>query len=946
MKYVAKKNTKIRILIISSVVFSVLLALAIVLHFVPFGEGSENPVEKEPPTLMDGEAYEKGQTLAYPSLSASNITLISIKNNNEKSPGTFHFIRPESDEEGKIKNFEIAYEDKNGNLKYYYPEICEEDYSFNYENLYAVEMGDSFKRIPKLTYLCSVLEYPYFDERIELSSDPLERERELNMFSLSKEKAQYLSFVYTDKDGNEKTRKITIGDASLSGKGYYFMIDDRDYVYSTSSDYYSFALLGVASYVRPYIVAAGISDDNGFGPYLTKNYYQWLGQMHKDKEETVEAGSRVIVYGDIITPTFNDTKNAPDGYIRDGLSSFELDLSALSESGSYDRLIKALVGQNVGECEESIVATLTSLHASSKVIDFGEKTSLSYKYVITGIEAVIADERDVTEVGTPVGENNLVKVTYELYIDGVLISKTPYHAVIDLSDNAFLKDGFADKIRASSVGKLSDSIEFKVDYTKENTIGRTVKYVIEEIISIYGQNGKTQKIIDDTSIVSYRYYFEIDGKKSGESITASLDLKNIEQKDSDVKARLLGLEVDRNLKITVRENTGYYEYFNDFVTYEISKIEYFVTEELVSAFSFVNSADRDPYYGESLYENLLEGKYSLYGLASGVCESVVKILGGISLDGQSSDAAGLSGTETVAIGLTPEIMNEYDLYHHRITFELPRQIYEYYLDETKESEQYDSYFSLKFTLYISDEKLDGTRYIASDLYDVVTKVDGKNFVFLDYDFVSFWARRYMILMDYTEIDSLSIEFSMKDLVGGYNFDLDDNDEGKSIVMVTPFGECDDNRLNQYIKENDYKNGVSLTELYNHYVGGGKPTYIDDDTMGTTYFREALLGIFYTQYQDVMSKEDREAAIKESNLLFKMTLDTKSAAYDYVYEFYRADDRRVLVRLYKQGINGEMLSEAVDDFYISTFGFKKIVRNFTYVLNAEEFERDIPYPDER
>ena len=205
--------------------------------------------------------------------------------------------------------------------------------------------------------------------------------------------------------------------------------------------------------------------------------------------------------------------------------------------------------------------------------------------------------------------------------------------------------------------------------------------------------------------------------------------------------------------------------------------------------------------------------------------------------------------------------------------------------------------------------------------------------------------RYMILMDYTEIENLSVEFSMSDLVGRYDFELTEDANEKSIVTVTPVGECTQTKLTEYIDKMGYS-FVSLTELYNHYVGGGKPVYIDTDTMGTTYFRETLLGIFYTQYQDVMSEEDRAEAITPEKLLFKITLDIKSSAFDYAYEFYRADDRRVLVRLYRQSVGGEMQGEAVDDFYISTFGFKKIVRNFLHVLNAEEFERDIPYPDEK
>ena len=42
-------------------------------------------------------------------------------------------------------------------------------------------------------------------------------------------------------------------------------------------------------------------------------------------------------------------------------------------------------------------------------------------------------------------------------------------------------------------------------------------------------------------------------------------------------------------------------------------------------------------------------------------------------------------------------------------------------------------------------------------------------------------------------------------------------------------------------------------------------------------------------------------------------------------------------------NGNMLqSSAVSDFYISTYGFKKIVTNFVSLMNGEEFDLESGY----
>lgn len=948
MKHIVKKKLKpIQILCISLAVLIVLSGVAIAVSFIEPGTG-DGGSETVIPEIMDGESLKYNQTIAYPEVDSNSIQFISIEN----STGTFYFLRPETEEgSDEIKNFEIYYVDASGKTQMFYPEICEEDASFSYDSVYAVEMGDGFKMIPKLTYLCSALEVAYFDERITLSSDAEERKRELDVFCLSPEKAHYISFMYYDEQGKEQNHRVAIGDASLSGRGYYFMIDDRDYVYSTSSSYYAYALMGVADFVQPYIVAAGLSDDNGFGPYLVKNYYQWLGEMHETDGEEVTAGSRVIAYADLLTPALYSSEDATsDGYLSDGFALMEFNLSELAENSSYARLVKALIGKKVdkkGASSENFKVTVSAFMAASKLVDLSKSASVRYEYRVTEIEAILGDGEDITLHGTPLDGATLIKIKYDLYVDGEKVYDCPAHAVIDLSDEVFMADGFADTIRSLSVGELSETVSFTVDYTADNAVKKEIRYIVEEIISIYDQRGNKRTTIDENSVVAYKYYFEINGERSGDSITEVLNLKDVTDADADVKERLIGLKVGRNMSTSVREETQYYEYALDFVTYSIDRIERFVQEELISAFRFANPADRDPYYGESLYENLLPGKYSIYGLSSGVCEAVVKILGGISNDGSSGTASGLSGDKTLAIGLTPEVMKDYRLYANRIYFELPRQIYDYYIDgDADEKEQYDSYDSLGFMLYISDELSDGTRYIASDLYDLVTRVDGKQFEFLDYDFVSFWARRYMILMDYNYIENITVDFNMSDFYGTYAFELTTKSDETSIVTVKPSGECSDTKLIEYLNKQGYTDGVSLKELYDHYVGGGKAVNIGTESMGTTYFREVMLGIFYTQYQDVMSEEDREAAMKEENLLMTLTLGVTTTAYDYVYEFYRADDRRVLVRIYRQSGSGVMQGDAVDDFYISALAFKKIVRSFSHVLNAEEFDRDVAYPDEK
>ena len=51
----------------------------------------------------------------------------------------------------------------------------------------------------------------------------------------------------------------------------------------------------------------------------------------------------------------------------------------------------------------------------------------------------------------------------------------------------------------------------------------------------------------------------------------------------------------------------------------------------------------------------------------------------------------------------------------------------------------------------------------------------------------------------------------------------------------------------------------------------------------------------------------------------------------------------MVRLYEEDGEGNMLqSAAVSDFYISTYGFKKIVNNFLSLMNGEQFDIESGY----
>ena len=103
-------------------------------------------------------------------------------------------------------------------------------------------------------------------------------------------------------------------------------------------------------------------------------------------------------------------------------------------------------------------------------------------------------------------------------------------------------------------------------------------------------------------------------------------------------------------------------------------------------------------------------------------------------------------------------------------------------------------------------------------------------------------------------------------------------------------------------------------------------------------------LYLTKYVDVLPESEREGFKKAENLIMRMTLEITSSSYEYVYEFYRGDDRRILVSIHKENERGEIVTTPVADFYISTLAMKKIANNVVGILNGELIDIEEGYSD--
>jgi hypothetical protein len=353
----------------------------------------------------------------------------------------------------------------------------------------------------------------------------------------------------------------------------------------------------------------------------------------------------------------------------------------------------------------------------------------------------------------------------------------------------------------------------------------------------------------------------------------------------------------------------------------------------------------------------------------------VKLLGGIGTD--SSSAVGFAG-ETVAVGLTNDNMEKYGLFAHKIYFEMPRGIYDASEEGSESAEDVEDEFSdyawirtLGFTLYISDPTYDETgkriRYIGSDMYDLIAKVDASRFDFVEYSFTDFWARKNMVMMDITKLTELKLEFNIQDLKGSYDFEIDFkeayygysgnklvvSDEefagsspyDKEIIMVNASSDAFDTKFKEMFGSGEWRD---LALVYNETMGGGNTAFYpgSKDTLGAAYFNGVYEILQLTRYLDTLTEQEQAEAYTKTRIM-RMHISYRAlddTIKNYTYDFYRLDDRRIMVSFYRSDESGNKIEHLgeVSEFYVSTAAFKKLVNSYIYLLNGEVVDESIHY----
>ncbi len=955
-----------------------------------------------PPEILEGEDTYLGAAIAYPRIESSGFSSISIwakDEGGENQKLSFAIQRGGMD---VYKNsFYFSYTNANGVIVNYEPEISYDDPYFDYNDLHAAAMAGSSNaaQIPKITYITTALGSLYFDERMDVPTDEASKSTFLSRYGINDDSVRIILEGKNVK-GESVSYAVTVGNKTVNGSTYYFTVSEykddeyvaRPYVYATRSNYLDYALVNFESFLHTTLVAAGLDQDAALEPIFTPGYHQWKNTVYKyrtDKDGNIigyyfvkdgveEEVAGWLVDEDDITvvdtvrimpyesvPQGTDLESyeqlgyviGADGYIKSPIQKVEFDIPEFAKYQDNKYLVGALVGMHGGKASNT---TLTQLDTYKSVV-FVITEEETYSYVITAIESVFEGGRELS-VGTA-AENEAVKITYDYYVAGSKMNKVPFHAVLVLNDASsdILGSAVKEQLKNADVGEVN--IPFDIHYTMgdESTAANAIvcktRVLLREINGIYDSTGRYTQKASESSYVSYTYYIERTYSYGGtvistdkvESSKPAIVYLSDPTLDENIKNLFLGKEMDdyehRNLVVT--ESTSYLQPMRDFYSFDIKSVTSTVKREPVVAFAY--SPDIDPFYRESIYENLLENEYGAYELNFQACQNVLYLLGGIGET--ASTSVGLKGDKTVAVGLTPDVMEKYDLYANTIRFVLPRGLYDADPEGIYDRDVYGSYDTLTFELYISDKKDNGKRYIGSRMYDIVAEVDGATFDFLDASFIDVWARRNIAMVDVDDIEDLKISLDLDDYKGSYNFMFihktasNDNGDTKDVLYI--YGAVDKTKPyteNEFIRYAAANGGGSLAahidSVYENKTGVQTP--YGKEGRGVSNFKELLRMMYTTYYSKDISKAEQTAAMS-NKMLMKMSFNIKGTALrendnEYFLEFRRVDDAYVMVTVYTIDKDGNRISEA-SDFCITAQAFKKIVYSFTELLNAKELDAD-------
>ena len=815
------KKKHIIILSVLASLFVILLTLSLLGKFVWgwFDDQSQN--DYVPPTLEEGEAYYyigssqiKDVVLMYPQITREDLAQVRVHNSLGDNYFFYHTMI------GDYNYFSLGECDSDDwdwtADDLYYPSILDSFVgAFDYTSLY-----DDTSTLPAMLAAVGTV---MIDERIKpqegewgeeflarygLSKADDPAYFELVMFlrdgmgnyiyaSTIEGEDRYIGFNSEDGkyyyiDGDNKTEytqgkdtltpavdttktvRVYVGQQTIDDTGYYLYLEGRNVIYTVQGGYLSDVVgRNMGYYVAPQLVTQAESVyANQLAPYVSIEN----GQVSYHTSTIIDALMSVGFTSNEIWKV--DSDNTTAGWY--SKTNGEFSLIDLKDSKTSQAFLSALVGKHVGDTVDILVST-------PNLSQIG-KTETCY---INCVEGVITSNGYDTTEGYQVQAGDKIIVRYvngRTDSDGGFTSIPGY---IDLGDSR-LTQAHLDTLIGLKVGEkytIEDRVILEFTYN-ESAPMYNIQIQLESIDSVMNKDGESQSTITYGSIVTMTYVFVEDGEKVGE-YTNTLMIP--EEADMDVDDEWVEMGYDKSQIYTLRQfyksilgkAVGSYldgegnstfgvtisypqEVISDFIMYRDGKIEFVTSYEEIVSFGHTN--DRNVYHGSSAYTIYSPDDKTLYGIDS---NSVMHVL---------QYFEDLAGNETVALGIDTETMREYGLFAYKLTYELPFDCYTSTTDDGRTLFHHKS--SITFHLYISEKAEDGSRYVGSDQYDLVAKVDdGSIFDFMEWDFYSRWMQNSLLMLSYEDLRGMVFDLNFTEEeynhLWGFEINVDRNYPSKA-----------------------------------------------------------------------------------------------------------------------------------------------------------------------
>lgn len=805
-----KQKKKILLLTLSSL-FVVLLVVALLGKFA-FGWFDTPATNTGLPELETGEAYYYiGSTpvpnvvLMFPQLGRNDLCEIKVHNSkgenyfffHNQAYGTNYFVLGQCDSSWNWDESDL-----------YYPPILENSVgSFDYTSLY-----DDTSTIPQMLAAVGCVN---ISERIR-PTDGENFEEWLHNFGLAKEDdpayfelVTYLrdeagnyiysvsgtedyvgisthdgKYYYIDPEtptalGKEYTGpksalvpmadaeniiRVYVGNPTVDDRGYYLYLEGREVVYTTTNAYLPDVVdRNIGYYVYPRLIS---ESESQYAYQLTPNLTYWKGEYFGiDSHKEITADMRLSLSVPIIWEV-----NSDEGYDR---TRYDQEVFVdLSTEGYHSAWLVNLLGKHIGDGIDIAVPT-TNLYEKGAS---GEAT-----YTIHGVEGILRDGayNNADPLTVMVGDRVIVR-----YSDGTLASDgTPaiYFGYVNLGNpevNQALAVALIGLVRGETCEKT-----IQVTYSAGESDYR-LRLALVSIDAIINENGDKVATVDYGCTVRVTYLLWERGS-DGEEVSlgsVTIDLTIPTEADynnpdawgnygySDPATEMYTMQSIFDFLLGKKEGsytdgqgasteemviTYPSEIIDNFTMYRGATITGGNRYDMELSFGFTN--DRDIFHGGSLYEILAPDDKTMYGLDSTSTLTIIEKF------------QTMAGDETVALGLTDAVMKQYGLYAYRLYFELP---YNVYTISDGENTRYYYRDKVGFTLFVSEKQADGSRYVGSDMYDIVVKyTDGSDFDFLSWSFHTGWVQNSLLMVSYEDLRQMVFDINYENYKHIWGIDI-------------------------------------------------------------------------------------------------------------------------------------------------------------------------------